>query len=80
MTVHSNQIEVTYIIILPSTWYICDFCRFQIEIEGKCGWIIGGPKGMLAPPLKLLGASPPPPPAPLPTSSYAYATPIDVCN
>ena len=69
LTVPSNQIKVTFIIILPSTWYICNFCLFQIEIEGKCGWIIGGPKGMLAPTLKLLGeggAGPlPPPPPPL---------------
>ena len=33
LTVPSNQIKVTFIIILPSTWYICDFCLFQIEIE-----------------------------------------------
>ena len=25
LTVPSNQIKVTFIIILPSTWYICDF-------------------------------------------------------
>ena len=58
----SNQIKVTFIIIYPSTWYICDFFLFHIKIEGKGGWIIGGPKGMLAPlsnycrgpPLKLL--------------------------
>ena len=25
------------------------FFLFQIDIEGKGGWIIGGPKGMLAP-------------------------------
>ena len=32
------------------------FFLFHIEIEGKGGWIIGGPKGMLAPPPpKLLG-------------------------
>ena len=36
---------------------MCDFFLFHIEIEGKGGWIIGvgGPKGMLPPPLKLLG-------------------------
>ena len=32
----------------------------------------GGPKGMLAPPLKLLGGGPAPPPPPGPPSSYAY--------
>ena len=55
----------------PSSWYICDFFLFHIEIEGKCGWMIGGPKGMLAPPRKLLGAWSPCPPPP---SSYAYST------
>ena len=40
---------------------------FHIEIEGKGRWITegGGPKGMLAPPLKLLGGPGPPPPPPL---------------
>ena len=64
LPVPSNQIKVTFIIILPSTWYICDFFLFHIEIEGKCGWIIGGGEGMLAPTIKLLS---------LPPSSYAYA-------
>ena len=56
LPVPSNEIKVTFIIILPSTWYICDFFLFHIEIEGKGGWIIwgGGAKGMLGPPLKLL--------------------------
>ena len=37
------------------------------SFAGTDGWIIGGgPKGMLAPPLKLLGGGPGPP------SSYAY--------
>ena len=47
------------------------FFPFDIEIEGKGGWIIGGPKGMLAPPTKLLGGGGPGPPWP-PPSSYAY--------
>ena len=44
---------------------------FHIEIEGKCGWIIGGEGGRgqrvcwWPPPLKLLGG-PPPPPHPTP--------------
>ena len=46
--------------------YICEFFQFHIEIEGKGGWIMGGPKGMLAPSLKLLGGGWPPPPAPPP--------------
>ena len=55
----SNQIKVAFIIIFPSTWYICDFFLFHIEIEGKGGWIIGGAKGYVAPPpFKLLGGGP----------------------
>ena len=48
MPVPSNQIKVTFINLLlfyPSTWYICDFFLFHIEIEGKGGWIIGGGGG-----------------------------------
>ena len=52
----------------------------RIELRGivlpvQVGGLLGGPKGMLAPPLKLLGvAGPPcpPPPPPPPPSSYAY--------
>ena len=72
--VPSNQIKVTFIIILfnPSAWFVFDFFLFHIEIEGNCGWIIGGGGGGLAPsqiigwggggwpPLKLLGGPPPP--------------------
>ena len=30
------KLKVTFIIIFyPSTWYICDFFLFHIEIEGK---------------------------------------------
>ena len=70
-----NEIKVTFIIILPSTWYICDFFLFHIEIKGKCGWIIGVcAKGMLPLPLSnYWGASPPAPPTPPPPSFYAYA-------
>ena len=52
LPVPSNQIKVTFIIILPFNLvpYICDFFLFHIEIEGKGRWIIGGgPKGILAP-------------------------------
>ena len=38
------------------------------------GGLLGGPKGMLAPPLKLLGGAGPPTPPP---SSYAYAALTD---
>ena len=34
------------------------------SFAGTGGWIIGGPKGMLAPPLKLLGGPGPPLPTP----------------
>ena len=75
LTVPSNQIKVTviyYFILQLGTFVI--FFLFHIEIEGKGGWIIGGPNGMLPPPsLKLLGACPlpPAPPPPAPPSSYA---------
>ena len=63
--VPSNQIKVTFIIILfyPSAWFVFDFFLFHIEIEGKCGWIIGGGGGGGGwPPLKLLGGPHLPPP------------------
>ena len=70
LPVPSNQIKVTFIIILPFNLVHFDFFPFHIEIEGKGEWIIGGggPKGMLAPPPppKLLGGGGLPPP-PLPT-------------
>ena len=67
LPVPSNQIKVTFIIILLFTWYICDFFLFHIEIEEKGGWIIGWAKGYVAPlPLKLLGAWPPLSPLPPP--------------
>ena len=71
--VPSNQIKVTFIIILfyPSAWFVFDFFLFHIEIEGNCGWIIGGGGGGGGgwPLLKLLGGPHPPPP------SYAYEAP-----
>ena len=82
MPVPSNLINVAFIIIYPSTWYICVFFLFYIEIEGKGGWIIGGgaAKGYVGPPpLKLLGGGVAPPGPP---SSYAYdiATPNSECR
>ena len=67
--VPSNQIKVTFIIILfyPSAWFVFDFFLFHIEIEGNCGWIIwGGGGGGGWPPLKLLGEPHPPPHLPTP--------------
>ena len=56
------KLKLHLLLFYPSTWYICDFFLFHIEIEGKGGWIIwGAAKGMLGPPLKLLGGGPGPP-------------------
>ena len=55
----------------PSSWYICDFFLFHIEIEGKGEWIIGaGGKVYVAPPSQIIGG--PGPLAPLAPSFYAY--------
>ena len=85
LPVPSNQIRIT--VFYPSTWYICDFFLFHIEIEGKYGkygWIIGeggegGAKGMLAPPSQILGgrrgAWPPlVPPLLIPMTYYSHHT------
>ena len=73
------KLKLHLLLFYPSTWYICDFFLFHIEIEGKGGWIIiiffffggggggRGGKGYVDPPLKLLGGGLPPPPSPLPT-------------
>ena len=66
LPVSSNQIKVAFIIILPFNLYIYDFFLFHIEIEGKGGWIIGGPKDMLPPPLSNYWGACPPPPLPPP--------------
>ena len=68
LQVRSNQIKVTFIIILPFNLVHMSFFLFHIETEGKCGWIIGGGGGK-----GYVGSPPPPPPPPPPTSSYAYA-------
>ena len=43
------------------------FFLFHIEIEGKCGWIIGGAKGYVGPPSQIIGGAWPPLAPPLPT-------------
>ena len=67
--VPSNQIKVTFIIILfyPSAWFVFDLFLFHIEIEGNCGWINGGGGGGGGGggwPLSnyWVGLTPPPPP------------------
>ena len=70
LPVPGNQIKLKLHLLLfyPSTWYICDFFLFHIEIEGKGGWIIGGAKGYVGPPCQIIGGAWPP----LAPSSYAY--------
>ena len=74
LQVCSNQIKVLLLLLFdPSTWYICHFYLFHIEIEGKCGWIIwwgGGGQRVCWPPSQIIGgwACPPAPPP----SSYTY--------
>ena len=68
------KLKLHLLLFYPSTWYICDFFLFHIEIEGKGGWIIwgggGGVKGYVGPPppLKLLGGGG----GGWPPSTYAY--------
>ena len=55
------------LLFYPSTWYICDFFLFHIEIEGKGGWIIGGGGGggervCCPPPSQIIGGPGPPGP------------------
>ena len=55
------KFKIHLLLFYPSTWYICDFFMFHIEIEGKCGRIIGGgDKGYVAPLSNYWGACPPP--------------------
>ena len=63
LAVPSNQIKVTFIIILPFNLDICDFFLFHIEIERKCGRVFvgggGGGKGggqrVCWPPSEIIG-------------------------
>ena len=72
LPVPSNKLKLHLFIIFSSAWYICDFFLFHIEIEGKCGWIIGGAKGMLPPPSNYWGAWPSLPPPPSPAYAYVF--------
>ena len=72
LQVRSNQIKVTFIIILP--FNLVHLSCFPVSHRNRRKmWVDygGEPKGMLAPPLKLLGGLPPP----WPPSSYAYDKP-----
>ena len=65
------KFKLHLLLFYPSTWYSFDFFLFQIEIEGKCGWIIGGAKGYVGPPppppCQITGGpGPPGPPPPTP--------------
>ena len=39
------KLKLHLLLFYPSTWYICDFFLFHIEIEGKVGGIIRGGGG-----------------------------------
>ena len=75
LPVPSNQIKVTFIIILPFNLVHLWFFSVSHRNWKKGGWIIGGHKGMLAPLSNYWGAWPPAPPPPSP---YAYA--MHWCN
>ena len=67
LPVPSNQIKVTFIIILPfNLVHLLFFSLFHIEIEGKGGWIIGAGVGGGGGRQGQMGVSwPPCPPTPL---------------
>ena len=67
------KLKLHLLLFYPSTWCICDFFLFHIEIEGKYEWIIwgggggggGGQRLCWPPTLKLLGGLAPPLPTPM---------------
>ena len=66
-----NQCQIITFLILK--YGIIENSRIELRgivLPVQVGGLLGGPKGMLAPPLKLLGGPGPPPPGP--PSSYAY--------
>ena len=78
LPVPSNQLKLHLLLFYPSTWYICDFFLFHIEIEGKGGWIIwgggggggGGAKGYVGSPSQIIGGPGPHAPPPLLTPMH----------
>ena len=64
------NLKLHLILFYLSTWYICDSFLFHIEIEGKCGWIMGGGgKGYVGPLYQIIGGQASLHPNP---SSYAF--------
>ena len=71
-----NQCQIITFLILK--YDIIENSRIELRgivLPVQVGGLLGGPKGMLAPPLKLLGGPappppPPPPPPPLPTPMF----------
>ena len=61
------KLKLHLLLLYPSTWYICDYFLFHIEIKGKGGWIIlGGGRAKGMPPSQIIGGRW------LAPSSYAY--------
>ena len=54
------------VLFYASVWYICDFFLFHIEIEGKCGGLLGGQRVCCPSPSQIIGGALPPCPAPPP--------------
>ena len=70
------KLKLHLLLFYLSTWYICDFFLFHLEIEGKGGWIIGGAGAGGWPPSQIIGG-----PAPLASpSSYAYVIVLMILN
>ena len=72
-TFKSNYSCIYYYFTLQLGTFVIFSC-FTQKLKKKVSGLLGGPKGMLAPPPKLLGGPGPPPPfpPPPPPSSYAY--------
>ena len=49
------KLKLHLLLLYPSSWYICDFFLFHIEIEEKVGWIIGGVQRLCWPPSQIIG-------------------------
>ena len=70
-----NQCQMITFLILK--YDIIENSRIEltrIVVPVQVGGLLGGPKGMLAPPLKLLGGTGPPPPGPPFSDAYDLAS------